>query len=52
VEAYNAAGGLAEVLQLPSAGIHGNSHMMMIGRNNLQVAQVIQNWLAKQRLAQ
>ncbi len=52
VEAQNAAGGRAEVLQLPSVGIHGNGHMMMMDRNNLQVAQVIQDWLAKQGLVQ
>lgn len=50
VETQNAAGGKAEVLQLPSIGIQGNGHMMMMDRNNLQVAGVIQDWLAKQGL--
>lgn len=52
VEVQNAAGGQAEVLQLPSIGIRGNGHMMMMDRNNLQVAGVIQDWLVKHKLVQ
>jgi hypothetical protein len=29
----------------PEIGIHGNSHMMMQDRNNLQVADVISAWI-------
>jgi len=36
--------------RLPKAGIRGNSHMLMMDRNNLQVAGLIQDWLAKQGL--
>ena len=39
-----------EILDLPKAGIRGNSHMLMMDRNNLQVAGLIQDWLAKQGL--
>ena len=40
-----AAGGSVDVIDLPKAGIHGNSHMMMMDKNNLEVAGLIQNWL-------
>ena len=45
-----AAGGRYEVVNLPQIGIKGNSHMMMMDRNNQQVADVIQGWLEKQGL--
>lgn len=44
------AGGRADLIDLPSIGIRGNSHMMMMDRNNLEVAGVIQQWLQKQDL--
>ena len=34
-------------LKLGDIGIHGNGHMMMLEKNNLQVADVIVRWLAK-----
>ena len=42
------AGGKPEVIDLPKIGINGNSHMMMMDRNNLEIAAVIQKWLAEQ----
>ena len=39
------AGGSIDVVDLPDAGIKGNSHMMMMDKNNGQVASLIQNWL-------
>jgi len=47
-----AAGGSPEVVNLPEAGIKGNSHMMMMDRNNLAVADLIQAWLVKMGLYQ
>jgi pimeloyl-ACP methyl ester carboxylesterase len=44
-DAMKAAGGSAEIVDLPKVGIHGNSHMMMMDKNNLEVAALIQNWL-------
>jgi pimeloyl-ACP methyl ester carboxylesterase len=44
------AGGKVDVLDLPKAGMRGNSHMLMMDKNNLQVAALIQEWLAKQGL--
>ncbi len=45
VEEVNAAGGKAEMMHLPEKGIKGNSHMLMQDKNNLQVADLILNWL-------
>jgi hypothetical protein len=44
------AGGRVDVLDLPKAGLKGNSHMLMMDKNNEQVAALIQDWLAKQGL--
>jgi hypothetical protein len=41
-----------EVIDLPKAGIKGNSHMIMMDRNSDQVAGLIQDWLVKQGLYQ
>lgn len=45
VDQINAAGGDAQMLHLPAAGVFGNSHMLMQDRNNLQVADMILAWL-------
>ncbi len=47
-EAIRAAGGKPEVIDLPAIGIKGNSHMLMMDKNNAEVAAVIQKWLAGQ----
>lgn len=47
-EALRAAGGKPEVMDLPALGIQGNSHMLMMDRNNAQIAALIQQWLASQ----
>lgn len=49
-EAVRAAGGTADLVNLPELGITGNSHMMMMDRNNLRIVEVVQDWLAKQGL--
>src|SRR5438132_824973 len=41
----NAAGGDMSFIALPSVGLHGNSHMFMQDRNNLQVADIIIKWI-------
>ena len=46
VAAANAAGGRATLIVLPDRGIHGNSHMFMQDQNNLQVADVMLDWIA------
>jgi pimeloyl-ACP methyl ester carboxylesterase len=42
-----AGGGKGRLLLLPEAGVKGNSHMMMMDRNNLQVAQLIRDWMVE-----
>jgi pimeloyl-ACP methyl ester carboxylesterase len=45
VEQLTAAGGDAEMMYLPKLGIKGNSHMLMQDRNNLQLADLILDWI-------
>ena len=47
-----AAGGHSRVLELPEAGIRGNSHMLMMETNNLEIASLIQSWLEEEGLWQ
>jgi pimeloyl-ACP methyl ester carboxylesterase len=44
--ALRAAGGKVDVVNLPEAGITGNSHMLMMDMNNGEIADLIQKWLA------
>jgi len=39
------AGGTAEMLNPPERGIRGNSHMIMQDKNNLQIADLILQWI-------
>jgi pimeloyl-ACP methyl ester carboxylesterase len=48
--AVRAAGGKVDVINLPDLGIKGNSHMVMMDKNNDVVADVIQKWLVEQGL--
>ena len=43
-----AAGGHAEMLDPSDRGIRGNSHMIMQDKNNLQIADLILQWIDKQ----
>jgi pimeloyl-ACP methyl ester carboxylesterase len=45
VDRINAAGGDAEMLHPPGLGIHGNSHMIMMDKNNLEIADLILAWI-------
>jgi pimeloyl-ACP methyl ester carboxylesterase len=45
--AIGGAGGNGTFYLLPEHGISGNTHMMMLDRNNLQVADVIIDWIRK-----
>ena len=40
----NANGGHAKLVQLPSVGLKGNTHMLMQDKNNLKVA----DWLIRE----
>ena len=41
------AGVKVTALRLGDQGLHGNAHMIMLEKNNLQVAAVIAGWLAR-----
>jgi hypothetical protein len=41
------AGMKVTALRLGDHGIHGNAHMIMLEKNNLQVAGLITEWLAR-----
>ena len=45
VDAIKAAGGAARFLLLPEAGHKGNSHMLMMEKNNIAIADLIMGWL-------
>jgi pimeloyl-ACP methyl ester carboxylesterase len=47
VSEVQAAKGNATFYLLPEHGIHGNTHMMMMDRNNLQIADILLGWLKK-----
>ncbi len=49
-EAVAAQGGVADLLELPKAGIVGNTHMTMMDHNSDQVAGLVQGWMEKQGL--
>jgi pimeloyl-ACP methyl ester carboxylesterase len=46
VAALRAAGGSVDVVNLPDAGIRGNSHMLMMDKNNGEIAALIGHWLS------
>jgi len=45
VEQMKKAGGDAEMMYLPKLGIKGNSHMLMQDRNNLDLADLLLDWI-------
>jgi pimeloyl-ACP methyl ester carboxylesterase len=40
-----AAGTRVDIIDLPTIGIHGNSHMLMMERNNTAIANLVLQWL-------
>ena len=47
VKYLNQAGMKVESMPLADKGIHGNGHMVMIEKNNLAIAKVIDDWVLK-----
>ena len=45
MEQIKAAGGDMTFISLPDLGMHGNSHMFMQDKNNLEVANLIIDWI-------
>lgn len=50
VEAINRHGGDATVVELPKIGIYGNSHFMFAEKNNVQIADLLSQWLKEKKL--
>jgi len=50
-DAVKAAGGAVDIVDLPKVGIKGNSHMLMMDKNNAEIAALIQTWLEEKGLA-
>jgi hypothetical protein len=46
-----AAGGSIDIVNLPDLGMRGNTHFMMMEKNNAQIAGVINEWLVKRGLS-
>ena len=36
-----------DYIRLPDVGVRGNGHLVMLEKNNLQVAQVVESWISK-----
>jgi hypothetical protein len=51
VASVKSAGGKADFLATYEKGVRGNTHMMMMDINNLQVADWILDWIAKNTLS-
>jgi hypothetical protein len=51
-DAVRAAGGSVDVVNLPEIGIKGNSHMLMMDKNNAETAELIHKWLVAKGLAE
>jgi pimeloyl-ACP methyl ester carboxylesterase len=47
VQQMKDAGGDTEMMYLPKLGIKGNSHMLMQDRNNLELADLLMDWIDK-----
>ena len=47
INAIKTAGGAAKLLLLPEAGQKGNTHMLMMDKNNLQIADLVIGWLGE-----
>jgi pimeloyl-ACP methyl ester carboxylesterase len=47
LQQVNAAGGDMTFIALPTLGLIGNSHMFMQDKNNLEVANVIEDWIRR-----
>lgn len=50
VDIAKAAGGSVEIIELPALGLKGNSHFLMMERNNAQIADIIEKWLVDKGL--
>lgn len=49
-DALNRHGGDASIVHLPEVGLHGNTHFSFADRNNVQVADLLSQWLHQKGL--
>ena len=49
-EMLNDSGGDVTVVHLPEAGLHGNTHFPMSDLNNVEVANLLSQWLHEKKL--
>jgi hypothetical protein len=52
VKYLNQAGVKTELLRLEDKGIHGNGHMVMLEKNNLDIAHLIDDWMVQNTRSQ
>ena len=50
VESINRHGGNATLVELPQIGIYGNTHFLMQDLNNIELVELLNQWLIKQYL--
>ena len=50
VEVINRHGGNATLIELPKIGIRGNTHFMMSDLNNIEIANLLTEWLHDNKL--
>ncbi len=50
VDAVNKHGGDARLVRLPEIGIRGNTHFLMSDLNNVQIADLVSQFLAEKKL--
>lgn len=50
VESINRHGGNATLVELPKIGIYGNTHFLMQDLNNIELVELLNQWLIKQYL--
>ena len=51
ITALKSQGGVADEIDLPSVGVRGNSHMIMMDRNSDDVAKLVNGWMISKGLS-
>lgn len=52
VDCVNRHGGQAELVCLPDIGIYGNTHNIFSDLNNVEIADLVEEWINKQGLGE
>ena len=51
ISALKSQGGIADEIDLPTVGVRGNSHMIMMDRNSDEVAKLVNDWMMRKGLS-